>query len=175
MILRRSAEVLSRLAADGEKRHLELAFQEPDPLPGEIRERSSTPEEIAALVDLNADGVSTMLLASAVECLLKAKLASDGVRLISPDGVLQERFRTHNLRRLATEADLKLPEISLRILDGLSAFLEWRGRYPIPTKWERLRELESLKLGTIRDFQEKARDLADRVLDLLNRPTQSAP
>lgn len=175
MILRRSAEVLSSLSADGERRHLELAFRDPDPLPGEIRERSATPEETTALVDLNAAGVSTMLLASSVECLLKAKLAGAGVQLISAGGVLQERFKTHNLRRLATETGLKLPEPSLRLLDGLSAFLKWRGRYPIPTKWERLRELEALDLGTIRDFQGKAFALADQILESLNRSKQSAP
>jgi hypothetical protein len=167
MILRRSAEVLSSLSADGESRHLELAFQDPDPLPGEIRERPQTPEETAALVDLNAAGVSAMLLASSVECLLKARLASAGIQLISVDGVLQKRFKTHDLRRLATQAGLELPEPSLRLLDGLSAFLEWRGRYPIPTKWERLRELEALELGTIRDFQGKAFALADEILESL--------
>jgi hypothetical protein len=134
-----------------------------------------TPEEVSALVDSYARGVATMLLASSVECLLKAKLTTNGIQLISEDGILHERFRTDNLRRLAVDAGLGLHEADLTVLDGLTAFLEWRGRYPIPTRWERLRDLNSMEFGSIGDFQARAFALADRIVRSVSSLISEAP
>lgn len=161
--LHRGADVLIQVARAGSGRLIELSFQDPPPAPGEIHRRSVTPEEVGALVDSHLQGVSVLLLAYAVECRLKAALLKKGASLVSPEGVLQKQFKHHKLRRLAVDAGVALPEADLQILDGLTAFLEWRGRYPIPTKWERLRDLTGLDLGSIGQFTENAFALSARI------------
>ncbi len=104
-----------------------------------------------------------LLLAYAVECRLKAALLKKGGSPVSPEGILQKQFKHHNLRRFAVEAGVGLSETDLQVLDGLTAFLEWRGRYPIPTKWERLRDLTRLDLGSVGQFTENAFALSARI------------
>ena len=104
-----------------------------------------------------------MLLAFAFECLLKARLAREGGEAVSRDGVLQRHFKNHNLRQLATRAGIGLPDADLAILDVLTEFLRWRGRYPIPVKWEDLRNLGNSQVGSVGDFQAKAWNLYDRL------------
>jgi hypothetical protein len=109
-----------------------------------------------------------LLLAYAIECLVKVYLVKSGVSLVNQDGILQENFKTHKLRKLSEYAKLDLSGDELKILDWLTHFSQWRGRYPIPTKREYHEELNKMRLGSIGGVCTKACTLCDRIMQLLN-------
>lgn len=84
------------------------------------------------------NGVYAMLLGYAIECALKGLWVKAG-QVIAKDGKLV-RIRgvgTHQigelLRRVREVADVEVSEIELNVLDRISAFVLFAGRYPIST------------------------------------------
>jgi hypothetical protein len=117
MSQRRAAEILFAVAQSGWHRTSELNSMEPPPAPGETRTRLLTQEETAALTDSDLWSVSMLLLAYAIECLVKVYLVKSGVSLVNQDGILQENFKTHKLRKLSEYTKLDLSGDELKILD----------------------------------------------------------
>ena len=84
--------------------------------------------------------VYTMLIAMAIEALLKAALV---LRIGSPlvpgkrgRSKLNNEFKTHDLRALARRLKphgFPISDPDLELLDRLTLFVLWFGRYPIPT------------------------------------------
>jgi hypothetical protein len=165
---RRAAEILFAVAKAGWHRTSELDSMEPPPPPGETHSRLLNQEEKAAWIDSSLWSVSMLLLAYAIESLVKVYLVKSGVSLVNQNGALQGKFKTHKLRKLAEYAKLDLPAADLKILDCLTHFLEWRGRYPIPTKREYYDEFNKMRLGSIEEVCTSAFALCDRIFQLLN-------
>jgi hypothetical protein len=109
-----------------------------------------------------------LLLAYAIESLIKVYLVKSGVSLVNQDGALQKKYKTHKLRRLVEYAKLDLSVDELKMLDWLTHFLEWRGRYPIPTTREHYEEFNKMRLGSIGEVCTRAFILCDHILQLLN-------
>ena len=158
-LLREAADRLLEVLREGASRLSALELDQGSPPPGETRTRTMSDPEVVALADSHPWGVAAMLLVFALECLLKGRLARDAADVVSRDGVLQEQFKDHNLRRPVARARIDLPDADPAILDVLTEFLRWRGRYPIPTIWKALRDLGKAQVGTVADFQAKAWDL----------------
>jgi len=166
-MFRRSAGVIFQLSRVGEA--LTLAFNdlEPPPPPGEIRTRILKGAELSASIDMGLWSVSIFLLAIGLENLLKARVAQSGISLVTEDGALdKQRFGSHNLKYLARLAKLNLPKEDMKIVDWLTAFLLWRGRYPIPTGHEQLEKLHNMQPGTLGELWEKSFTVYDRIASL---------
>ena len=81
--------------------------------------------------------VYVMLLGYAIECALKGLLAKAGKAPGTAAGTLERRFKTHKLGDLADAARVSLSAAEKETLVWLSCYVEYMGRYPIPTKWDR--------------------------------------
>jgi hypothetical protein len=91
--------------------------------------------------------VQAMLIGMAIECALKARWLKQGRRFATPgagfsrDGKLDLNVmwgaRGHNLRAMAATVGLS-NEADLALLDRLSQFVKWAGRYPVPGSAEQM-------------------------------------
>ena len=162
-VLSRSAEILVDRSRHASQRLTDLSFREPAPPPGETITRSASPEEVSALVESNTWKGALFLLATALECLLKALIIKSGEELVSEKGRLHERYKTHLLVSLADLAGINLSNDDNRLLDRLTSVLIWSGRYPIPKKWEHLRESKRGFSMSVGDFQDRSFDLYMRI------------
>src|SRR5205085_1848679 len=85
---------------------------------------------------LRLSGVAYMLAGFAVEVLMKARLVHRGNALDSK-GVF--RLRTHDLLQLAADTSFKVSDDEARLLERLTEYAVWAGRYPIPLTSEAMR------------------------------------
>lgn len=80
--------------------------------------------------------VWALLLGLAIECLLKGKWVKDGNKLVQPGTDRLQRIpgagRDHRLLPLADSTGFKLSAEERDVLERLSAFVVWAGRYPVP-------------------------------------------
>ncbi|OOS00705.1 hypothetical protein B0186_05875 [Canicola haemoglobinophilus] len=74
--------------------------------------------------------VYKMLMGMAFELLIKAVLTQRNI----------DFKYTHNLRELALEAQIKLSEEEFNLLDILSGYILWAGKYPVPKDDEILKK-----------------------------------
>lgn len=92
--------------------------------------RGEVPEWYDQFKDLNYPGY--MLAGLSIECVLKAHIARR-----EPDFVDEHSYKGpkhHNLREIAKYAGVELSNEELVLLDRLSLFVVWAGKYPIPNK-----------------------------------------
>jgi hypothetical protein len=113
--------------------------------------------------------VSTLLLAFAVECLIKGYLSTKEV-FVNNDGTLKSKFKTHKLCRMAAYAKLDLSEDDLKILEFLTHCLEWKGRYPVPSKYEAIENFMDLYPINIHETTERAFTVCDNIEIKLGSP-----
>ena len=159
--LRRGADVLLEISEKGSKQLWDSLTAESPPTPDSIPPLTS--EESAALLDSDVGEVSFYLLALAVECMCKAALIRGGGEAVDNKGNLLRKFKTHNLRQLAKAAGLEANKDDLEVLALLQRFLDWRGRYPIPTNWKDFDPFVGVNLLGTADVHSKAHDLCDRI------------
>jgi hypothetical protein len=79
-------------------------------------------------------GVYGMLLGYAIECLLKARWAADGNRLVVNGKFEGPKAGNHKLLELADAVGVKLSERERDALNRLSAIVRFAARYPISIK-----------------------------------------
>jgi len=167
IMFHRSAHILFQLSRTREKQFLTFARSQPLPLPGETVARELKGEVLAAANDMQLWRVSMFLLAIALENLLKARLLENGIELVNSYGKLdKKRFQSHNLNHFARLANLKLCEDDTKILEWLTRWLMWQGRYPVPTEWEQLEKFQSMRVGTLGEQWEKSFALYDHILSI---------
>ena len=84
--------------------------------------------------------VQAMLLGMAIECMLKGiyikagnRLTAEGRFLRVPDAGL------HQLTQIADAGAYPINDEERRILEKLSGFILFAGRYPIPRRWQQMR------------------------------------
>ncbi len=93
--------------------------------------------------------VFLLLAAYAFENLLKAMIvALAGWRDEDIKGSIPKELKTHDLLFLADQARLKLSVDERELLERLSEFAYWRGRYPAPTNVETLKP-KKLRSGIV--------------------------
>ncbi len=92
-----------------------------------------TPEEMAQFKHTEFGSVAIMLLGFGLENLGKALLIRANPSLVSgTDGIRQ--IKTHRLENLLPQCGYKPTKKDKGVLSILSEYVEWAGRYPIPTK-----------------------------------------
>jgi hypothetical protein len=114
---------------------------------------------------LGFSAVYRMLIGMAMEGMLKGIIVAQIGNVLTPNRSLLNSFKTHNLKKLANEITKNDPSFvfssdEINVLDNLRPYVEWAGKYPIPTNenkyicreysnteidletrlWERLRE-----------------------------------
>ncbi|MFU2126801.1 HEPN domain-containing protein [Gallibacterium anatis] len=90
-----------------------------------------------------------MLMGMSFELLIKAILIQSGISIT----------HTHNLRNLANNIEVNLSKDELNLLDILSEYIIWAGKYPIPKKSESLEKLYKLEQKNLYDVVEKIGEL----------------
>jgi len=146
--------------------------QSPDGLPI-ASGRALTPDEVNSLGDAGQGGVALMLLGFAIENICKAILVGRNSSLVDGDAGLNESLQTHDLKELATKCGQPLDTDEAQVLELLSEFSIWAGRYPIPLRavprdparpgqgyWVRQR------MGPIPAIWEKARPILDSLVSI---------
>ncbi|KGQ52555.1 hypothetical protein IO46_05880 [Gallibacterium anatis] len=90
-----------------------------------------------------------MLMGMSFELLIKAILIQSDISIT----------HTHNLRNLANNIEVNLSKDDLNLLDILSEYIIWAGKYPIPKKSENLEKLYKLEQENLYDVVEKIGEL----------------
>jgi hypothetical protein len=97
-------------------------------------------EEKAETQDSVIDDVATLLYGMAMEAILKAALLKEGFAKIKSDGSISwnaEGAKSHNLLGICrTLKFLELDSGQEKLMERLSAFVSWAGKYPTPWKIE---------------------------------------
>jgi hypothetical protein len=75
-----------------------------------------------------------MLLAFAVENEAKGFLVAKAPHLVDGQSGLDKSLRTHDVRALVDQCGIKVSELEAEVLDRLTEFAKWGGRYPIPLR-----------------------------------------
>src|ERR1051325_3774090 len=81
-------------------------------------------------------GAYAMLLGYAIECALKALLLRNGHKLGTATGTLEPRFKSHKLVNLVDHTGTDVSAAEREALVWVSCYIEYMGRYPLPTKRE---------------------------------------
>lgn len=97
---------------------------------------ASEEERLQAAAVLSVSPVHLMLCGLALELLFKARLAAQGRGVLDDNETLVFPFIKHDLELLAREANVPLTDGQRHLLQRLTAFAVWAGRYPIARKVE---------------------------------------
>lgn len=118
------------------------------------------------LIYLHQHFIWAMLAGLALENMLKALF----IAKIPPpeqkkDKTLDEKLKNHNLTKLAKQVKLPLSSEESDLVCNLSKFVEWGGRYPIPTKAQKMRpdQLPRIPAGDIKEKHDLFIRLCKRV------------
>jgi hypothetical protein len=100
--------------------------------------RKLSDEEQSETEDARIDDVATFLYGLAMENILKAALLKESIAKIGPDGKIAwnvEDAGSHDLLGISRSLKfLKLNAVQEKLMERLSAFVFWAGKYPTP--WE---------------------------------------
>jgi hypothetical protein len=96
-----------------------------------------SPEERSQTEDRNMDGIATLLYGLAMENILKAALLKEKIAKIKPDGRIDWNFidgaRDHDLLLICRSSKLLILNPNQgKLLERMSAFVHWAGKYPTP-------------------------------------------
>jgi len=84
--------------------------------------------------------VQAMLLGMAIECMLKGIYIEAGNRLTANGRFLEvPGVGAHQLAQIADAGAYPINDEERRILEKLSGFILFAGRYPIPRRWQQMR------------------------------------
>jgi len=184
LVLHRGSELLRTSAVESFSRLPRLLLSElsSSAAGGNVAQKL-TAEQSAAMLDASLSVVSTLLLAASIESLLKGLILVSGEKLLEADGKLKRAFRHHRLHDYARQAGLSpLSADDIRALKRLSAFLEWQGRYPIPTDASKLLQYVHEQQGisvtrrlclAISTQERKHRLRSDSKAEMRRRPNKS--
>lgn len=128
--LRRSADLVFATANSAHLRDMARLEQELQTGTFGSGSRTLQGQELLDAHDSALWSVYLMLIGMGIECLLKGLIASR-------DGPASVRL-THDLADLAAALGDDLTPREWELLDILSDHIEWQGRYPAPTKVEKL-------------------------------------
>lgn len=95
-----------------------------------------SPEERSQTDDRKMDGVATLLYGLAMENILKAALLKEGIAKIKPDGSIAwnvDGSKDHDLLSICRSSKLlTLNPDQEKLMERMSAFVHWAGKYPTP-------------------------------------------
>jgi hypothetical protein len=96
------------------------------------------PEERSQTDDRKMDGVATLLYGLAMENILKAALLKEGIAKIEADGSVDwivDGASEHDLLAICRSSKLVSLNVNQeKLMQRLSAFVYWAGKYPTPWK-----------------------------------------
>jgi hypothetical protein len=84
---------------------------------------------------LSLASVYRMLMGMSIEVLLKGILVAQGEQILDDKGRIKKDFAKHDLTKLAQRIDTEAFAFSqddLEILDNLTPYIKWAGKYPLP-------------------------------------------
>jgi hypothetical protein len=117
-------------SADRLKRGADLLFA------AYLESNELSPEERSQTEDRNMDGVATLLYGLAMENVLKAVLLKEGIAKVNPDGKVAwnvDGAKEHDLVSICRSSNLlTLNSSQEKLLERMSAFVHWAGKYPTP-------------------------------------------
>jgi hypothetical protein len=97
-----------------------------------------SPEERSQTDDRKMDGVATLLYGLAMENILKAALLKEGIAKIDADGSIDwivDGASEHDLLAICRSSKLISLNVNQeKLMQRLSAFVHWAGKYPTPWK-----------------------------------------
>ena len=95
-----------------------------------------SPEEWSQTEDRNMDAVATLLYGLAMENILKAALLKEGIAKVNSDGSVAWNVngaKEHDLVSICRSSKLlTLNSNQEKLLERMSAFVHWAGKYPTP-------------------------------------------
>jgi hypothetical protein len=104
--------------------------------------------------------VQAMLLGLGVECLLKGMWIKRGNTLTSGGRIRRIRKAgEHDLKLLANAAGVSLSDDEASVLNKLTRFVMFAGRYPIATTWEQMKPVKNGRADTESPMFISQRDL----------------
>lgn len=80
---------------------------------------------------------ATLFLALSFENFLKGIWIRQNGTILSETESLPNLLKTHDLNKLAKKCEMKLSEVEIKMLNVLTLFSIWRGKYIIPTNQEK--------------------------------------
>lgn len=101
--------------------------------------RTLSNEESERVRDISLFYVYSMLIAFTIENLAKGILIAQHAELVMPSGAIAAPIKSHDLSKLCTNALGNISDEEKDVLDVLSDFAVWRGRYPIPLNWHEMK------------------------------------
>jgi hypothetical protein len=131
--------------ADKLKRGADVIFE------AYLSAHESSPEEQAESEDTRLDGVATLLYGLAMENVLKAVLLNEGVAQVDNDGTVTwnvEGAKEHDLLSICRSAKLlALTREQEKLMERMSAFVHWAGKYPTPLAFSAKKDFKGLLLS----------------------------
>lgn len=145
--LKRAADALHKIAESARQRNLQRSCAEAQalvrgesPRPSEGgQSQKMTPEEESDFWDECLEPVALMLLAFAIENLLKAILVRHGL-VVMKNGRLEIPGPPHSLKDLAGRCRIAVDQREETALNVLSHYSKWAGRYMAPMTLDQYRE-----------------------------------
>jgi hypothetical protein len=130
--LKHAADRLYELYLDANNRYIERISEELDKN-GRLIEGSRTLEgqQLLDHWDQQLISVYFLLMGYAIENLLKAILMVQHPEYFRSDQKMVD-IRSHNLVDLCRRCNLELHQEEENLLNKLTAYVEWRGKYPVP-------------------------------------------
>lgn len=98
--------------------------------PTSNQSRTLEGQELRDFYDSSLIGIYFLLMGYALENLVKAICMIVHPEYFTPNKLTG--IKTHNLRELCTRCSIDLDKDELILLDKLSEYVEWMGKYPIP-------------------------------------------
>jgi len=147
--------------------------------------KSLSDEEQAETQDSEIDDVATLLYGMAMENILKARLLKEGVAIIEPTGEVvwnAEGAKNHDLLGICSSLkSIRLESSEKNLIERLSAFVSWAGKYPTPLAQIGKREFKGFHLSNqpragINNtrplpFDIEDKDMFDRIFKSISRGT----
>jgi hypothetical protein len=113
--------------------------------------RSLSDEEQSETEDSRIDDVATLLYGMAMENILKAALLTEGVAKIRPDDTIAwsaEGAGDHDLLGICRSLKfIKLNTAHKKLMERLSAFVSWAGKYPTPLEIKKNKDFKGFLLS----------------------------
>lgn len=92
-------------------------------------------DDISTLFAVQYAGIALMLLGMGIEAQVKAMLVEQRPELVHEHRArVKPEFATHDLVGLLCQCDVDLSPEQERVLDTVTLFVRWAGRYPVPLR-----------------------------------------
>ncbi len=135
--LKHAADRLYDLQHDATLRRIKRAIEEHGKVRDADRSRKLEGEELEDFLDSQMISVYYLLMGYAIENLLKAILMIQHPEYFKPDAKLAD-IGSHILVGLCKQCGISVQHEEVELLNKLTTYVVWQGRYPIPLQPDRM-------------------------------------